>query len=266
MKFMELQKRKWIACLVLLSACGQDVSRSPITLTPVDSPITAEPGSGSEPPSPFGDRIGKSAFSVGVNRAVVGISSDETENQFAVLRTLEGVNSPGAYYGVGLGNQAQLGFGLNLSGVKTQALESVSFKVREASSPHEDCESHVRLSLLVDLNCDSLNPDYRVVTTDMLIPAKKNEWVTFEVKATDASFRFARSTSNKKSLQSLLKSSPLACFVAGDVFDLGMKRGQKLAPLQLIYGDRFYFEPTSLELDDLEYKFSGERHLEDFDS
>jgi hypothetical protein len=266
-----MEKKKiplFLGLLFLVSACGQDVSRSPLQVNPSINPIVVDPGPGQGgiPSSPYGDVLGRYTYSVIVNRALIGIGSDESENHYALLRTLPGPNSPGAYYGLGLGNQAQIGFGLRAAGLRVDAFQELSFKVIEPSGDHEDCESHMSLKLLVDLNCDSLNPDYRVITTSDFVPAKKDQWTPFAIKSEDPAFRFARTSGSARSLRSLLKNSPLACFVAGDVFDLGMKRDQKLAPFQLIYGDRFYFEPTSIRVDDIELQVQGETETEDFES
>ncbi|MBU6155217.1 MAG: hypothetical protein KGP28_13015 [Bdellovibrionales bacterium] len=252
--------------LTFLNACGQDVSRSALNVNPNINPILVDPGSGGNSSRPFGDPLGRHSFSVVVNRALVGIGTEESENQFALLRTLPGPNSPGAYYGIGLGNQAQIGFGVHSAGLSVKAFEGLRFRVFESSDDQGGCGTHVRLNLLVDLRCDSLNPDYRVVTTGELIPDKKDVWTQFEIGPDSEVFRFSRTSGSPRSLNILLKNQPLACFVAGDVFDLGMKRNQKLAPFQLIYGDRFYFQSGSLRLDDLQLQIQGERKTEDFES
>jgi len=252
--------------VLLIGACGQDVSRSALEVTPSISPIVTEPGTVVLPPSPYGGRLGNSSFSVTVNRALIGIGSDETENHFALMRTLTGATSPGAYYGVGLGNKAQLGFGLDAASLKVSALDSVSFKVFEPSEAEdEDCSAHLSLNLLVDLNCDALNPNFRVITTSAFIPKNKDTWASFEVKATDARFKFIRAHGPERPLLTLLSGHPKACFTASDVFDLGMKRDQALAPLQLSVGDRYYFEPSSIRVDDVKLTLLGQSRVEDFE-
>ncbi len=269
MKFMEKAFISFtFGVLFLLSSCGQDVSRNPLRVDPSINPIVVDPGPGGIPSSPFGDVLGRHSYSVVVNRALVGIgseNSEKSENHYALLRTMPGPNSPGAFYGIGLGNQAQIGFGLHAAGLSVSTFQGAKFSVFEPSGNHEDCESLMSLKLLVDLNCDSLNPDYRVITTGNFVPKKKDQWTRFEVKAEDEIYRFARTSGAARSLKMLLKNRPLACFVAGEVFDLGMKRDQKLAPFQLIYGDRFYFEPTSIRVDDIDLQVQGETESEDFE-
>ncbi len=263
MNFMEQKTSVLFMGLLFFAACGQDVSRNALRVSPTINPIVVDPGT--DPGSPFGETLGRTSFAVTVNRAKIGIGNEPNENHYALLRTFEGPNSPGAYYGLGLGSQAQVGFGLDSAGLKIDAFQSLQFKVYEPVGP-VDCENHVSLKLLIDLNCDSLNPDYRVVTTDPFVPKQKEEWTTFQINAADSAFRFVRTTAPLRSLKSLLKNSPSACFVSGDVFDLGMKRDQKLAPFQLIFGDRFYFESSSVRLDDLELNVAGSIRTEDFES
>ncbi len=262
-----MEKSSKLLCLLglILVSCGQDVTRSALQIDPNVRPIEGDPGAGDNPISSFGEPIGRLSFAVTVNRALVGVIGEErAANHFAWMKTLPGINSPGAFYGIGLGNQAQIGFGLHTANLKVSDFQSVRLRVLEPSGDFEE-ESHLALKLVVDLACDPMNPVYRVITSDLLIPEKKDVWTNFEIKSEDPVFRFARSSSLSKSLKDLLKGSPDACLIAGNPFDLGMKRDQKTTPFQLVYGDRFYFESTAIQVDDIELTVQGKTRVEDFE-
>jgi hypothetical protein len=267
---------KLFSSLIALSqliSCGQIVSSSPKAppLFPDQSGISTDPnnnsssgGSGqSGSPNHFGSTLGKYAFGVRVNRTLVA-KAQSGDNQYGFIRTLDGISGPGAYYGVGLGNTGMIGLGVQFNHQPVSAFESLTFK---AFTPAENCEDsyNAYVGVIIDLNCDDLNPEYLVVKTDNFEAKSRDTWNSYEIKQSDAAFRKSGSTGRFKTLAQLTRGHPKACFVAADSFDLGFRRDQKLAPFQIIHGDRIYFENSAVALDDIELKVAGASEREDFE-
>jgi hypothetical protein len=130
------------------------------------------------------------------------------------------------------------------------------------------------LNLLIDLNCDALNPNYTIAMTRNLRSRLKNQWNSYEVKKTDIAFRTplgkggmpsADGNARPAPLTRLTTAHPFACFVSADVFDLGMKRGQRLAPVILAHGDSFYVKPSKVRIDDIQMQIGESTFVEDFE-
>lgn len=84
---MEQKTSALLLGLLFFTACGQDVSRNALRVTPTINPIVVDPGT--DPGSPFGETLGKTSFAVTVNRAKIGIGNEPNENHYALLRTFE---------------------------------------------------------------------------------------------------------------------------------------------------------------------------------
>lgn len=279
--------------LLTLVACGQTVAKS--GSTGVDTnPIDAETPSPTATPSPtgtpnpsatpspyptatpvptaFGDLIGKRSFAVVVNKTMAALGV-ENGNHYAQIRTQNGISSPGAYYGVGYGNKGFIGFGLPYHGVPVSQFESLSFRTFEPTSNRASAYN-VYVNLLVDLNCDPLKPDYTVVLTPNLGGNQRSVWNRYVIKKTDAMFRTpggkgglpdSQTRSSPAPLTQLIKAKPNACFVAADVFGVGMKRNQKMAPFQLVHGDSIYTQASVVRIDDIELRMTNSTFSEDFE-
>jgi hypothetical protein len=275
-----------------LSACSQSVGKSG-SVTPEANPIQnggdqsnpgdgrsgnpSDPGTPGDPastpvPTAFGETIGNRSFAVVVNKAMAVIG-EENGNKFAQLRTQSGISSPGAYYNVGYGNKAFLGFGINYNLVPVSEFESLSFRTFEPTT-NRSIAYNVYINLLVDLNCNPLKPKYTVVLTRNLRGNPKGQWNTYHFTKTDAVFRTpgglgGMPDSNEgdapAALTRLVQNHPTACFVANDIFGVGMKRNQKLAPFQLVHGDSIYTTASAVRIDDIELHMANSTLLEDFE-
>jgi len=279
--------------ILFLTACGQTVGRSKVDIQPDGNPITAETPtptpSGSETPTPtpvatptpipsgtpvpseYGQLMGSRTFAVVVNKTVAAIG-EENGNHFAQIRTMNGISSPGAYYGIGYGNKGFLGFGLDYHAVPVSQFESLSFRTFQPTS-NRPSAYNVYLNLIVDLNCDPLKPDYTVVLTPNL-SGKKGVWNRYTIKKTDPMFRTpggkggmpdSERTSYPAPLTQLIHARPHACFVAADIFGVGMKRNQKLAPFQIVHGDSIYLQSSSVRIDDIDLHMANSSLTEDYE-
>ena len=245
-----------------LSACGQIVDRSTLPLLPNQDRLISDPGSPG-PSTPVGNILGKNSYGVTVNRTLVGLNSIGN-NHFAQIRSLDGISSPGAYYGLGIGNKGMIGFGMGFDKYPVSAFNSLSFKSYEPRT-NSGCAYNAYINFLVDLNCDSLNPNYIVIQTLNLESPNKGVWNTFTINKSDAIFKISRSNDRLQSLDKIVGTNSKACFVAGDVFDLWMKRDQKLAPFQIVHGDSFYSTASMVAIDDITLKVGEETLVEDFE-
>lgn len=260
-----------VSLISILTACGQTVGHSSVTVVNPEQ-------SGIENPDPtlpapaIGEQIGRFSYAVTANKSVA-VRGEENGNHFAQLRTYAGISSPGAYYGVGYGSKAMLGFGEGFHGTKVSEFQGITFRTFEPTT-NRPSNYNVYLNLIVDLNCNPLKPDYVVVLTRNLGGNAKGAWNTYEIKSTDAAFRTpggkgglpdSRSRANPAALTLLIAAKPDACFVSADIFDLGMKRGQKLAPIQLVHGDSIYNQSSAVRIDDIQVRFANATLVEDFE-
>jgi hypothetical protein len=278
-----------ILFLALLAGCGQTVDRDPGTGGVDRNPSTAEetptpvPSNTPNPsvtpiptaspiPTAFGEAIGQRSFAIVVNKtmAVVG---EENGNHYAQLRTLNGISSPGAYYGIGFGNKGFIGFGVGYHGTPVSEFENISFRTYEPTT-NRPVAYNVYLNLLVDLNCDPLKPDYVIVMTPNLGGKAKGTWNTWHISKNDAMFRTpggkgglpdSQTRSAPAPLTRMVQAKPRACFVATDVFGVGMKRNQKMAPFQIVHGDSIYLQPSAVRIDDIDLRMTNSALGEDFE-
>jgi hypothetical protein len=259
-----------------LLACSQKATQTQAVPNPVLSPVTADPGhdptqgQGSTPtPTPslnaFGSALGKHSFGVVANRGEVWVAhQDGNRNSFAQLRVFEGLSSSGAYYGLGIGTSVFVGVGMDFDRSPVNQFQKIEFDAFE-SPENEDAQAHLSLNLIVDLNCDRLNPNYLLIQSHALKTSRAGVWEHLEVKTENSAFRAAHAFGPFRPLSQVIGNHPDACFFAGDIFDSALKRGQKMAPFQLVLGDFLFDDPSMVRVDSIGLTVSGQKTLEDFE-
>lgn len=202
-----------------------------------------------------------------VNRSVTGLSMGAgTSGSNAVsLRLLAGTNSAGAFNGGGTGNKAFLGFE-GIEDTPVSQFQSLGFtSKRDAGSPNSH---NGYVNLLVDLNCDKLNPDYAVLVIDYMTggttggpqtAGAADVFNTYLFQSTDSVFKAVggkgglptHTSSTGGLLSTLTTSFPSACFVKANVFDGGFPRNTITDAVQIILGDSATTTAAHVIIDDV---------------
>ena len=247
-----------VFCLILLSitACGIKIPNLSSQVNPKSTSLL-----GNLIPPYTAD-----IYSVAVNNADLGRAS-VSGNHFAQIISAGGPSAVGAFYGSGVGNKALIGIGGDsFAGKNAGLFSSIQFKTLELVS-NASGAYNVYLNILVDLNCNISNPSYVIVVVDeyAVTSTPKGNWNSYVINATDSVFKSVGAKGGLPSnngttglpFTTLTTAYPLACFVAADTHDNGMKRAQVVSPFLLIHGDSAYTQISSVEVDDIQLTVGG---------
>lgn len=245
---MYVMKRVFVSlsfCILLgLSACG--LKKNAATLT-----------TGKGLSTEFGTPIVKDLSTVTVNKSTATLAS-ESGNGFLQLSSLGGTSPAGSFYGGGVGNKAFIGIGADsFAGKLVSDFHTIQFSTRELAT-NPSGSYNVYLNMLIDLNCNPGNPSYVIAVADQTAtPGAKGNWYSFVINGVDSVFKSVggkgglpnNNGSVYAPLTTLSNAYPLACFVATDVMNNGMKKAQKLSPFLLVHGDSAYSLASTVQVD-----------------
>jgi len=218
---------------------------------------------------------GASSFSIlTANNAVVYPLGDMAE-----LKLFPSDPNPvGAYNGGGTGNKAILGI-TDYDGILVSDFQgiAITFKTNLVS---------FYINFLVDLNCDSMNPDYAIIVmyTDILEGYDDGLWHTVSFTKDDAAFTAVDAVGGKACLPrhyaqpaapftqvyngdgGTCSGYPNACFVNADSEDGGMPANRIQPAIMFVLGSSGTLDGAYAVIDEVTLEFNSGTDIYDFSS
>ncbi len=210
---------------------------------------------------------------IGVNRAIAGIDAGAGvgSTDAALVRLLNGNSTtPGSYNGGGLGNKAIIGL-TGYDKLPINQLQSISFSSKiDASNPPF---ANFYLNMLVDINCDELNPAYVMIVAEKNEQVRDGSYKTYNYVVTENSFRSVggvyglpiHGDVDGLPLTGLTNYNSGACLVDANIFDGGMPRNTIMPAILLATGDSNTNTPRFARIDNITVTTTAGTNTYDFD-